>query len=551
MKGFVKNLLRTAATVALASAVAFSGFAAFNSADAANQPRPGFDPKKIGGKVTYASFADAQNLLPYASNDAVSSNIRGFIYDGLLSQDDKLNPIPNVAYKWDVSPDGMTYTFYMRKDVKFHDGKPMTADDVVFSFQVYMNPNTINAYKYAFEDLEKVEKVDDYTVRMKLNKKNVLFMYSSPPYAAIMPKHKFPNGIEDYNKNVKLHRAPIGSGPFKFKEWKTAERIVLEANKDYFQGRPYLDQIIMRILPDANVEVLNLLKGSVDFVETIQPKQVAEVTKNKNLKVIKHDTARYDYIGWNMDLPIFSDVKVRQALAYGLNRQALVDKIMLGNATLAVSNFHPSEVFHNKSLKPYPYDVKKANELLDAAGWKMGKDGIREKDGKKFEIEIAYNNGNKIREAIAAAAQQDWKKIGVKATPRSYDFTIQSEKIQAGEIEMWIGAWSLGTNPDKTGLFHSSTAPVVKDGKVVSKGNNTSRVRDKKVDEILDKFKLEPDANKRIAMYQELGKIMYDNQYNLFLYHPAAFTGMNKKLSGVKISMYDVFYNVIDWYWEK
>lgn len=545
----IKNIAKKVAAVGLAAAVMFSGFSAVNTAEAV---RKGFDPKKVGGTVTYASFSDAQRLTPYTTNDSVSNALQGRIFDGLLDQDAKLNPIPALATDWKVSSNGLEYTFNLRKGVKWHDGKPFTADDVIFSFDIYMNPKSLNAYREYFSDLEKVEKLDDYTVKMTLNKKNVLFLNGTPPYAAILPKHQFKNGVEDFNSNTQIHRNPIGTGAFKFDSWKTAERIVLKANKDYWDGRPYIDELIMRILPDSNVEVINLQKGTVDFVESIPPKQAIDLMKNKKLKMVKHDSARYDYIGWNMDKPQFSEVKVRQALAYGLNRQALVDKIMVKNATLAVSNFHPLEIFHNPSLKPYPYDVKKANALLDEAGWKLNKDGIREKNGVKLEFEISWNNGNLTRKSISEAAAQDWKKLGVKATPRSIDFTIQGDRNQEGKLETWVGAWLLGTNPDKTGLFHSGSAPQVDaSGKVTQKGNNTSRVRDKRVDEIFEQFKLEPDANKRTAMYRELAKIMYDNQYNLFLYHPAVYTGMNAKLSGVEISLYSNWFNVNDWYWAK
>ncbi len=549
MKLVIKNITKKVTVIALATAVMFSGFAFVNTAEAA---RKGYDPKKVGGTLTYATFSDAQRLTPYTTNDSVSNSIQGFIFDGLLTRDAKLNPLPSLASSWKVSANGLEYTFNLRKDVKWHDGKPFTADDVVFTFNIYTDPKSLNAYRESFADIEKVEKIDNYTVKMTLNKNNVLFMSATPVTAAILPKHQFPKGVEDFNSNTQIHRNPIGTGPFKFDSWKTAERIVLKANKDYFEGRPYLDEIIMRVLPDSNVEVINLQKGTVDFVESIPPKQAINLAKNKKLKLDKHDTARYDYIGWNMDNPKFKDVKVRQALAMGLNRQAIVDKIMVKNATLAVSNFHPLEIYHNPTLKPMPYDVKKANALLDEAGWKLNKEGIREKDGVKLEFEISWNNGNLTRKSIAEAAAQDWKKLGVKATPRSIDFTIQGDRNQEGKLETWVGAWLLGTNPDKTGLFHSGSAPVVDNsGKVTQKGNNTSRVRDKRVDEIFEKFKLEPDAKKRVAMYQELAKIMNENQYNLFLYHPATYSGMNAKLSGMEITLYSTWFNIIDWYWAK
>jgi len=547
MNAIIKKLTKKVVAVALASTLVLVGFS-FNYVDAAGT-RPGFDPKKVGGSMVFATFSDATRLIPYTTSDSVSNDLQSLMFDSLVDTDPKtLEPIPSVATRWEVSKDGLQYTFYMRKDVKFHDGKPLTAHDVVFSQQIYMNPESINPYRSNFEDVAKVEALDDYTVRFTLKKKNVLWMYGSPPHAAILAKHQFPKGVEDFNNNTKIHRNPIGSGPFKFKEWKTAERIVLEANKDYWKGRPYLDQIIMRVLPDSNVEVLNLLKGTIDFLEVIQPKSVTQVTKDKDLKVLKYNVARFDFIGWNTQNPKFKDKAVRQALAYGLNRQAIIDKIMLKNATLAVSNFMPDSPFHNPGLKPLPYDVKKANQILDQAGWKLNKDGIREKNGVKLEFELAYNNGNKIRESVAAAAQQDWKKLGVKATPRSYDFSIMLERADKGELDAWVLAVSLGPDPDQSNLYATKDIPTAQND---FNGFNSNRISDPRLDELLDKFTQEPDAKKRIAMYQEVERIAADNQYYLFTYHPAQFTAFNKKLIGPNPTPYSWQYNIIDWYWQK
>jgi peptide/nickel transport system substrate-binding protein len=506
-------------------------------ASPASAARKGFDAKKAGGDLVFSSFADATRLTPNTVSDAVSNRIIGFMFDALVSTDKQNQIIPSVATSWKVENNSKRYTFFMRKDVKWHDGKPLTAHDVKFSFDMYLHKDSINPYKGSINMIDKVTAKDNYTVVFDLKDPSPLFLYTVGQ--AIIPKHKFPNGVKSFNDSS-FHRNPVGSGPYKFKEWKTAQRIVVTANKSYWDGRPYMDTITMKILPDANVEVVNLLKGQVDFVESIDAKVVGQVTKNKNLKVVKYDTGRYDFIGLNVEDPKFSDMRVRQALQYGLNRQAIVDRIMLKNGVVASGPIHPLEAPYNKSVKPYPYDVKKANELLDAAGWKMGNSGYREKGGKVFEIELAYNNGNKIRENIAKVAQQDWKKIGVKVTPRSWDFSIELEKIDSGEIDAYILAWTLGTNPDKYGLWHSSQIPA----------NNNQRIKDPVVDKIMEDFRKEPNAAKRNALYQQLHKILNEKAYSLWTHHPKGFAGMSKDLAGVEFSLYSRWYNVTDWYWK-
>jgi peptide/nickel transport system substrate-binding protein len=509
----------------------------FGTQGSAASFRKGFDPKKAGGDLVFSSFADATRLTPNTVSDAVSNRIIGFMFDALVSTDKQNKIIPSVATSWKIENNSKRYTFNMRKDVKWHDGKPLTAHDVVFSFQMYQHPDSINPYKGSINMISKVTAKDNYTVVFDLKDPSPLFLYTVGQ--AIIPKHKFPNGVKSFNDSS-FHRKPVGSGPYIFKEWKTAQRIVVTANKNYWDGRPYMDTITMKILPDANVEVVNLLKGQVDFIESVDPKMVGQVSKNKSLKVTKYDTGRYDFIGLNTEDPKFSDMRVRQALQYGLNRKSIVDSVMLKNAVVASGPIHPLESPYNHAVKPYAYDVKKANSLLDAAGWKMTSSGYREKDGKTLEFEIAYNNGNKVRENIAKIAQQDWKKIGVKATPRSWDFSIELEKIDSGEIDAYILAWTLGTNPDKYGLWHSSQIPA----------NNNQRIKDSRVDQIMEAFRKEPSQSKRDALYKELHKILNEKAYSLWTHHPKGFAGMDKDLAGVEFSLYSRWYNFSDWYWK-
>jgi peptide/nickel transport system substrate-binding protein len=529
------NKLKALVLTVLALVLVFSSFA--TPSEAASKYRKGFDSKKVGGNLVFSTFADATRLTPGTTSDAVSNRLQGMMFDGLVSADKQNKIVPSVATSWKIENNTKRYIFNLRKDVKFHDGKPLTAHDVKFTFDMLLHPDSINPYKGSYNMISKVTAKDNYTVVFDLKDPSPLFLYTVG--AAILPKHKFPKGVADFN-NSAFHRKPIGSGAFKFKEWKTAQRVVLVANKDYWDGRPYLNTITMKVLPDANVEVVNLLKGQVDFVETIDPKMVSQVSRNKSLQVKKYDQGRYDYIGLNQKDPLFKDENVRKALSYGLNRQQIVNTVLLKNAQLASGPIHPLESPYNKAVKPLAYDVKKANDLLDAAGWRKGSDGYREKGGKTLEIELTYNNGNKIRENIAKIAQQDWKKIGVKTTIRSFDFSIWLEKIDAGEVTAHISAWGLGTNPDKYGLWHSSQYPA----------NNNQAVNDKRIDQIMESFRKEPSQSKRDALYKELHKILNDNAHSLWLHHPKGFAGMNKGLAGVEFSLYTRYYNIIDWYWK-
>jgi peptide/nickel transport system substrate-binding protein len=540
----VNKLTKRITAITLAATLLISGFASVSSGATA---RSGFDSKKVGGKVILTSFADAVSLTPLTASDSASNDIIGMVFEGLVTTDINGKPQPALAEKWIFDAKTLTYTFTLRKGVKFHDGKPFTSADVKFSYEMYMDPKSVNSYTDLTAPIKSVTAVDDFTVKFVLKEANAFFLTDAAEDCSILPKHQFPKGLDDYNNNNSIHRNPIGTGPFKFKQWKTSERIVLSANLNYWNGRPYLDEVITKILPDSNIEVLNLLKGDVDFVEKIDQRQLSSINKDTDLKTQFYDEGRFDFIGFNNAKEPFNDQKVRQALAYGLDRQSIVSNIFLGKAYLSSGPMHPKIPQNNNNVEPYPYDVKKAAALLDEAGWKLV-DGVRQKNGKKFEIEGAYNNGNKIRENIMKIAQQNWKKLGIKVTIRSYEWSIFLDKYYKGQLDTMVLAWGgYDATVNHYGFFHSSQ---IKDDNGDG-GNNSNRISDPKIDKILEDYQVEPDADKRNKLYQELHAYISEKEYLIFTHHPKQTAAMNKNLMNVQISMASAFYNIKDWYWKK
>ncbi|HYK74761.1 MAG TPA: ABC transporter substrate-binding protein [Pseudoneobacillus sp.] len=535
MQNFKQKFVMTT----LASTIAFGGLT-FLGDDASART---IDKSKVGGKAVLTSFSDAVRLIPYTTSDSASGRIQSMLFDGLINIDQKGNPVPSLATKWSFNKAANTYTFELRKGVKWHDGKPFTAADVKFSYDMYRNPKSINSYISDFESIKEVKVINDYKVEFKLGKKDALILTNVFP-AAIIAKHQFPKGVEDFNKNNKIHRNPIGTGPFKFKEWKTDERIVVVANTNYWDGRPYLNEVVTRILPDANVEAINLLKGDVDWVEALTPATIAQVSKDKDLKILKWDYGQFDFIGFNEAVAPFNDVKVRQALTYGLDRQSIVSKIYLGKAYIASGPFHPKIPQNNPAVKAFPFDQKKAAQLLDAAGWKL-KDGVRQKDGKKMEFDFYFNNGNKSREKIGLVAQQNWAKLGVKLNVRGLEWSIFLDRYAKGELDTFALGWGgYDGNVEHKGFFHSSNIPTA-----TSPGNNRNRIKDAKIDKWLDTYLQEEDRNKRIKIYQEMHKYMAENATLIWTVHPMKNMGFDKDLKGIKTSLANPLYNLQDWYW--
>jgi len=542
----MKKMKHKLFSTALVTSLVFAGLPALHS-NAASNVRPGFDPKKVGGKLVRSSFSDAVSLTPLNSSDSASIDIMGRIFDGLLNTNDKGAPVPDLATSWKYDKSSLTYTFTLRKGVKWHDGVPFTAQDVKWSYDVYMNPKAHNNYSSLFDSIKSTSAPNDYTFVIKLKQKDVLFLENSVAAIPIFSKHQYKNGVDDYNNSNKIHRNPIGTGPFKFKEWKTNERIVIDANKDYFDGRPYLDEIITKVLPDANVEALNLINGDIDFVQSVTPGLKSQVAKDKDVQMKSYDQGRFDFIGFNEATKPFNNENFRKALAYGLDRKAIVSKVMLGTAYLASGPMHPKIPQNNPDVKALPYDVNKAMDYLDKAGYKKKGDVLYDPDGKPVTLEFAYNNGNKVRQSIALVAQQNWGKLGIKVTPRAYEWSIFLDKYAKGELDCFALGWSgYDANVDHYQFFHSSGIPTAANPGL----SNRNRVNDPNIDRMLEQYKQEEDRNKRNKIYQQLHKYMSDHEILIWTYHPKSTMAYNKDLQGIKTSLGTIWYNVEDWYWK-
>jgi peptide/nickel transport system substrate-binding protein len=545
------NVKRKVLSSALVASIALAGIPAFHS-NAAGFTRTGFDAKKVGGKLVVSSFSDAVSLTPLNSNDSVSSDIKNFVYDSLLDIGRKGELKASLATKWSYDAKSKTYTFTLRKGVKFHNGAAFTANDVKFTYDLLLNKDADNHYVSNYANIKSVSKTDDFTFKITLKETEPLFLVNTVASTMIMTKSQFPGSMSDaikaYNDNVSIHRHPIGTGPFVFKEWKTNERIVVTANKDYWNGRPYLDQVITKILPDANVEALNLIKGDVDFVSTITPKLISTVQKEKHLKVNSYDQGVFTYVGWNEAKAPFNDVNFRKALAYGLDRKSYLSKTLLGHAILASGPMHPLIPQFNKAVKGYEYDTKKALDILDKAGYKKKGDTLYGKDGKALEFEFAYNAGNKSREALAKLAQQNWAKLGIKITPRAYDWSVYLDKMAKGELDLFTGGWGYyDANVDHFDFFHSSAIPTKENPTL---GNNKIRINDPKIDKMLEDYKYELDRNKANKIYQQLHQYMSDNENVLWLAHSKPVMAYDKDLNGVAPTISQVRYDILNWYWK-
>lgn len=399
--------------------------------------------------------------------------------------------------------------FALRKNVRWHDGKPFTSADVRFTYDKIMDESTNTVRRPMFELVKTVETPDPHTV---------VVTYKEPfsPclenwMMGIIPRHV----LEKVDINTaSFNRKPIGTGPFRFLEWKTDERITVLANDDYFRGRPALDRISLRIIPEPQLRQQEFMIEGVDY-ETIAPHSYARFKTDERFNVYVRPSNSYSYIGWNQKEEMFQDVNVRRALCYAINREEMVKYLLYGLGKVADGIYPPHMWYYNDQVQPLPYDPKKARELLAQAGWKdTDGDGILDKNGKPFRFDLITNNGNPMRNDIAVLAQRQLRQVGVKVDIYLYEWSVFiRDKVNPRNYEACVLGWGLGLDPDCYEIWHSSQIP---------KGFNFVGYKDERADRLIEEGRTEFDHQKRKKIYQELSARIYEDQPYTFLFFPQA-----------------------------
>jgi peptide/nickel transport system substrate-binding protein len=344
--------------------------------------------------------------------------LTNLIFNGLLKYDREVNLSGDLAEKWEASEDQLTIRFHLRRNVRWHDGKPCTGRDVEYTYKLYVDPATPTPYADTFMRIKKLRLLDDYTVDVTYEAPYAPAL-DSWVYNKILPRHL----LEGTDVTASpLKREPVGTGPYRFKEWQTGEKIVLESNPDYFEGRPYLSRIVMRIIPDQATMFLELEAGDLDHAR-LSSLQFARQTDTawfkKTFKKYRHSDFGYVYLGYNLQDWKFKDKRVRQALTTAVDRETIVKCVNLGFAQVAYTPYKPDCFWHNSNVKKWPYDPERAKKMLAEAGWEdTDGDGILDKDGRPFEFTIITNQGNVERKNACTMIQCYLKKVGIRVQIR-------------------------------------------------------------------------------------------------------------------------------------
>jgi len=481
-----------------------------------------------GRDMVIGLSGDATSLNPVIATDGISYTVEWPMFDSLLELDASLNVKPLLAESWEVGKDGLTYTFKLKKGVTWHDGKPFTARDVAFTFYSVLDPKVTTPHRAYFdalvgfpeltakenpkrpEDLaaRPIEVVDDHTVRFHLRYPSGSFLaVLVNPRAGIVPEHLLKGA--DLN-TADFNRKPVGTGPFKFVEWRRGERIVMEANERYHGGRPALNRLIFRIIPDAVVLLQELRSGGVDFIENPPLTEMARLKQTAGLRVLVADNTSYTYFGWRQDVAPFTDIRVRRALNHAIDVPSIIKEVLQGYAALSTGQFPPSSWAFDASVKPYAYDPARAKALLAEAGFKPGPDGILVRDGKRFSFSIRHDQANQAVKDSAVIVQEYLKNIGVEAKLEPLEWPTFVRKLFASDFEAIVVAWTNHHDPDPFAytIWHSSQW----------KGRNFAHYKNAKIDELLEQARRTNVVAERKRAYAEFSRVLMEDAPYAFLY---------------------------------
>jgi peptide/nickel transport system substrate-binding protein len=492
-----------------------------------------------GDLLIDASIGDASTLIPPLASDASSHDVAGYIYNGLIKYDGDLNLVGDLAESWEISPDGLTITFKLRKGVKWQDGAPFTAQDVMFTYQLMVDPKTPTAYGEDYKQVKKAEVLDDYTFRVTYPQPFAPALGSWT--LAILPKHLLEG--QDITKSP-LARHPIGTGPFKFREWRTGDKIILSYNPDYFEGRPYLNGYIYLVKPDQATMFLELKAGNIDRMglTPLQDKRQTEYAKfQETFNKYKYVSFAYTYLGYNLEDQRFADRRVRQALTYAINKKEIVDGVLLGLGQEATGPYKPGTWFSNPIVPRFDYNPEKAKALLAEAGWHPNSQGILEKDGKPFEFTILTNQGNDLRVRTGEIIQRRLRDVGILVKIRTVEWAaFLKEFIDKGRFEAVLLGWTTGQDPDAFDVWHSSKT---KPGEL-----NFIHYNNPEVDRLLEEGRHTFDREKRRQAYFRFQEILAEDQPYTFLFVPDALPAVHKRFHGIKPAPAGINYNFPKWY---
>lgn len=474
--------------------------------------RPTPNPNVIVASLT----SGPNNLDPRIGTDDSSQKIHSLIFDNLVELDDHLRIVPKLAEQLD-HPDPLTYVAHLRRGVKFHDGRELTAKDVAYTYRFMLDPSFVSAKKGGYTELAAVETPDPYTV---------IFRLRAPFESFPINLHVLPIIPEGSGADLRQH--PIGSGPYKFVRYDVDDKVELAAFDDYFEGRPKNDGLVLKIVPDEVMRGLEVRKGTIDLIiNDVSPDIAFQLQNDPDLQMVEGPGVDYQYIGINHQDPLLSDLRVREALAYAIDRDAIIRYLRRGLAQPAPGMLPALSWAVAPDVHPWPFDPAKARAILDAAGYK---DPDGDGPAARFSLTLKVSN-IEFNRLQASVVQQNLRDVGIDLDVRTYEFATLYADVLAGNFQLFFLQWTSGSLADPDILrraFHTLQAPP--------NGFNRGRFSNAQVDDLLDRAAASVDPAQRLALFQDAQRVLAEQIPYISLWHKTNVVVARRSLSGVRVT---------------
>ena len=453
------------------------------------------------------------NLDPRVGVDAQSERIDNLIFDDLLSRGDNLDVAPGLAERWEI-PDPLTYVFHLHHGVKFHDGRPLTSRDVKWTFDSLLQGRIRSTKAAVYRFVDRIDAPDDYTVVFHMKEPSATLLWNLSDGAV---------GIVPYGSGNEMSVHPIGSGPFKFVSAETDKEVIIERNDGYWGDKAKLARVRFAVVPDATTRALELRKGSADAtINALTPDTVLALEREPSLAVERAPGTVLAYLGFNLRDPVLKDARVRQAIAYALDRRPMIQYLWRGAAQPARSVLPPQSWAYEGNVPPYGHDSDKARALLDSAGYP-------EVNGERFHITMKTSTDENTR-LMVAVMQQQLREVGIVLDIRSFEFATFFADVTHGAFQMYGLRW-IGGNEDPDIFeyaFHSAKFPP--------NGANRGFYSNPNVDALIDKARREVDPKVRKPIYAELQRILAEELPYIDLWYLDNVLVHNKSVVNLKLN---------------
>jgi len=474
-----------------------------------------------GGGTARVAIPGDPVMNPLIGNDASAVPFNRAVFSSLTRpHPDDLTPQPDLAEKWESSKDLKTWTFTLRSGVKWSDGEPVTADDVVFTVNEALRESNGSALRGALLAVEKVTAVDPTTVRFDLSEPVAPFPSIVSYNAGIVPKHVLEGTDIPHNGDFNTKK-PVSCGPFFVESVEAGGQYTLAANPNYHFGKPKLDKLVFKILGDVNAQIAQLRSGELDYV-VVPPSNLSSVEGASNVEIVETPYIGVYHLSFNYEHEIFSDPQVRKALVMAIDRPKIIEAVMKGEATPGVTPLPPIFTWaFDSSLESPPFDAQGAKDMLASAGWTPGPGGILQKGGKEFAFSLDADTADPARQQSAVIAQQNFKAIGADVKLNVRPFPAYAQDLLAGKFEAHVGFWVLPPDPDLTNYYSS-------DGFY-----NTIHYNNADVNRLLKQGRGIEDLDERKAIYYELQRVFLEDPPGAMLFYPRDIHAIVKDLDGI------------------